>query len=351
MMKDDLQIPTTTEQASPEALVDQSGPEKHASGQKTIKRAKPYKQTSDLKDMDVSRAETATMLKKYFQRAKRRKRCLKIGGLIGIMLIPLGGVGVWLWEEHMPFKMTLLGAASTVASIHVAPEMVTIPAGNFRQGNVHSEDYPNELPPHNVHIKKFAMGRFEVTFEEYDRFAIATGLTLPRDEGWGRGNRPVINVSWEDAVNYAKWLSRETGRRYRLPTEAEWEYAARNGGKDEIWAGTSAKEQLENFGWFNTNSTGRTQPVGTKKSNGLALHDMSGNVWEWTQDCWHDDYHGAPTDGSVWLEANEGNCGMRLRRGGAWTNPPMSLRASSRNWYSADTRSILIGFRLAQDIQ
>lgn len=276
---------------------------------------------------------------------------MKTAGIIGVLLILLGGIGIWLWDKNMTFKVAILRAASTVMSIHVEPDMVSIPAGTFRQGNIHGEEESTEQPIRDVNIKKFAMGRFEVTFEEYDRFAIANGLALPRDEGWGRGNRPVINVSWEDAVNYAKWLSQESGRRYRLPTEAEWEYAARNGGKDEIWVGTSAKKQLENFAWFNTNSAGRTQPVGTKKSNGLGLHDMSGNVWEWVQDCWHDDYQDAPTDGSAWLEPNGGNCGMRLRRGGAWTNPPMSLRASLRNWYSADTRSILIGFRLAQDIE
>ena len=151
-------------------------------------------------------------------------------------------------------------------------------------------------------------------------------------------------------MSYAKWLSEETGRRYRLPTEAEWEYAARSGGKDEIWSGTSDKEQLADYAWFNMNSTGSTQPVGTKKSNGLGLKDMNGNVWEWVEDCWHDDYNNAPTDGSAWLEENGGNCGIRLRRGGAWTNSPPSLRSTSRNWYSADTRSTLIGFRLAQDV-
>jgi len=307
-------------------------------------------QLSDLKNMEVSRAETATMLRRYFQRAKRRKRILKAAGIFGVVLIALGGIGTWLWDESDAFKVALLRVVSSVASIHLEPEMVAVPGGTFRQGDIYDEDIINEQPLRDVNIKKFAMGRFEVTFEEYDRFAIARGRALTRDEGWGRGSRPVINVSWEDAVSYAKWLSEETGRRYRLPTEAEWEYAARSGGKEEIWSGTSDKEQLADYAWFNMNSTGRTQPVGTKKSNGLGLKDMNGNVWEWVEDCWHDDYNNAPTDGSAWLEENGGNCGIRLRRGGAWTNSPASLRSSSRNWYSADTRSILIGFRLAQDV-
>lgn len=315
----------------------------------TGEKSRVGRQTSDPDDTDVSRAETATLLKKNYQLARRRKRWLKTAGILGIILMILGGIGTWLWHENETFKIATLRILSPVVSIHVAPDMISIPAGTFRQGYRDDEENTSGQPLRDVTIKRFALGRFEVTFEEYDRFVIATGRAMPRDEGWGRDRRPVINVSWEDAVNYADWLSRETGRHYRLPTESEWEYAARNRGKDNMWAGTSDEEQLGSYAWFDTNSTGKTQPVGTKNSNGLGLSDMSGNVWEWVQDCWHDDYTDAPTDGSAWLERNGGNCGMRLRRGGAWTESPMSLRSSFRNWYSADTRSIQIGFRLAQD--
>lgn len=269
---------------------------------------------------------------------------------MGVIVILLGGLGTWLAGENKVFKMAILRVVSPVVSIHLDPEMVSIPAGTFRQGDSRGEDTSSEHPLRKVDIKKFALGRFEVTFEEYDRFSMATGRAFPGDEGWGRERRPVINVSWEDAVDYAKWLSEGTGRRYRLPTESEWEYAAQNRVKDEIWAGTSEQELLETYAWFNTNSTGRTQPVGTRQANGLGLQDMSGNVWEWVQDCWHDDYQYAPTNGSAWLEANNGSCGTRVRRGGGWTNAPMSLRSSFRNGYNADSRSIQIGFRLAQDI-
>ena len=349
-VKDDTQTTTSAEKPSPKALPDQTGSESRGQSQGTRGKSRANDQPSDLENMNVSRAETATMLKKHFQRAKRRKRWLKAAGLVGIMLMLLGGIGTWLWAENEAFKIATLQGLSSIMSIHVEPKMITIPAGNFRQGNLHGVDEATEQPLRDVNIKKFAMGQSEVTFEEYDRFAISTGRLLPRDEGWGRGNRPVINVSWEDAVNYAKWLSQETGSRYRLPTESEWEYAARSRGKDEIWAGTSDQEQLGNYAWFNSNSAGRTQPVGTKTPNGLGLKDMSGNVWEWVEDCWHDDYNNAPTNGSAWLKGNGGNCGVRLRRGGGWTDSPISLRSSARNWYSADTRSTLIGFRLAQDI-
>ena len=300
--------------------------------------------------MDVSRAETSTKLMKHYQRAKRLKRWITLAGIAGILFIIMGGVGTWLWGENRTFQVALLRAVSMVVGIHVKPDMISLPQGILRQRDIPDEDHSSEQPVRAIHIKKFAMGRHEVTFEEYDRFAIATDRSLPRDEGWGRGSRPVINVSWEDARDYTQWLSQETGLRYRLPSDAEWEYAARNGGKEEGWAGTSDETQLADYAWFNSNSSGRTQPVGTKKANGLGLQDMSGNVWEWVEDCWHDAYQDAPANGAAWLDANEGDCGIRLRRGGAWTDTSMSLHSSLRNWYSADTRSILIGFRLAQDL-
>jgi formylglycine-generating enzyme required for sulfatase activity len=198
---------------------------------------------------------------------------------------------------------------------------------------------------HEVAIKGFAIGKFEVTFDEYDRFALAKDrLPLPIDEGWGRGRRPVINVSWDDARDYAKWLSQQTGKRYRLPTESEWEYAARSGGKEEVWAGTSDEKELDNY----ANRQDRTAPVGEKKSNGLKLHDMSGNVSEWVEDCWHENYEGAPTDGSAWLEADGGDC-KRVIRGGSWSSVPEDLRVSSRRWNYRDSRFNSIGFRLVQD--
>jgi formylglycine-generating enzyme required for sulfatase activity len=349
-VKDHIPSTPPPEQPGPNALLEQSTPEDQAGTEDSVENSRVNRQHSDPEYTESSRARTATLLKKYFQRAKRRKRWLKAAGIIGAFFILFSGIGTWLWNKDLSFRVAVLRAVSTVASIHVKPEMVMVPAGTFQQGDLHGDDNPSEQPRREVRIKKFAMGRFEVTFQEYDRFAIATGRTLPRDEGWGRDTRPVINVSWEDASEYAKWLSQETGRRYRLPTESEWEYAARNRGKGDIWAGTSDKEQLQRYAWFDETSSGKTQPVGTKLPNGLGLHDMSGNVWEWVKDCWHDDYSEAPVDGSAWLDTNGGNCEMRLRRGGAWTNPPLSLRASFRNWYSADTRSILIGFRLAQDI-
>jgi formylglycine-generating enzyme required for sulfatase activity len=150
------------------------------------------------------------------------------------------------------------------------PEMVVIPARMFRMGHVSGDVEEWALPVHSVQFyRPFAIGRYAVTFEEYDLFATATGRELPSDENWGRGRRPVIMVSWNDAVEYAKCLSAQTGKHYRLPTESEWEFAARSGGKEERWAGTSSQQELGEYAWYKANSGSKTQPVGGK--NPMAL--------------------------------------------------------------------------------
>jgi len=228
------------------------------------------------------------------------------------------------------------------------PEMVIVPAGSFEMGDVWGDGGDAEKPPHTVSVAKpFAIGKYPLTFEEYDRFAETAGRELPGDQGWGRGRRPVINVSWEDALAYAGWLSAQTGKRYRLPSEAEWEYAARSGGRKEKWAGTSDEAALGQHAWYESNSGGKTQPVGEKKPNGLGLCDMSGNVWEWVQDGWHESYEGAPGDGSAW-ESSEG--GRRVVRGGSWNFNPRNVRSAYRGVDTPDYRNGGLGFRLAQDL-
>jgi formylglycine-generating enzyme required for sulfatase activity len=249
------------------------------------------------------------------------------------------------WQHGLSVEHTWLKLKSTFVGIHVEPAMVEVKAGAFRMGD------KDEQPVHEVEFQKsFKLGKHEVTFDEYDRFALATGEPLPYDQGWGRGRRPVINVSWGEAVKFAKWLSAKTGKRYRLPSEAEWEYAARSLRKDEVWAGTNSEKELKEYAWFASNSNGKTQEVGKKKFNALGLHDMSGNVWEWVEDCWHPNYKNAPSDGRAWREENSGECGRRVMRGGSWDNEPVGLRSSVRGWYSAGLRDGDIGFRLAQDI-
>ena len=200
------------------------------------------------------------------------------------------------------------------------PEMVVLRPGSVRMGDIQgSSDKKYEVPVRTVKIQKsFALGRFEVTFEEYDQFAKAANRQLPNDHGWGREHRPVINVSWQDAAEYAKWLSEQTGKRYRLPTEAEWEYAARGGNETAYWWGNDFVKGMANCRGCGSQWDKQTAPVGSFKPNAFGFYDTAGNVWEWVEDCWHDNYNGAPTDGSAWNETGGGNCNQRLMRGGSW---------------------------------
>jgi len=221
--------------------------------------------------------------------------------------------------------------------------------GSFLMGS--EGNAGDESPRHPVRIAAFAIGRDEVTFDEYDAFARATHRDLPNDRGWGRGRRPVIDVSWDDAQAYAQWLSRQTGKRYRLPTEAEWEYAARAGTQTEYWWGNEIRQ--DNKAWANCDGCGRewdnrqTAPVGSFPPNTFGLDDTAGNVWEWVQDCYHDDYRGAPGDGSAWEDGK--NCGRRVIRGGSWGGRPVFLRSAFRSWNIPVDRNDILGFRLAQD--
>jgi formylglycine-generating enzyme required for sulfatase activity len=232
------------------------------------------------------------------------------------------------------------------------PEMVVIPAGTFKMGDIQDTGNRYEELVHTVNIPKpFAIGRYPIIFEDYDRFASVTNRPLPNDEGWGRGRQPAINVSWDNTVEYTYWLSEQTGKRYRLPTEAEWEYAARAGTETDYWWGNKMKSGMANCKGGGTRWGGRqTSLVGSFPPNPFGLYDTAGNVFEWVEDCWHESYKDAPTDGSAWLEANGGDCGQRVLRGGSWFYKPVFLRASYRTRGDADYRSSKVGFRLARDI-
>ena len=231
------------------------------------------------------------------------------------------------------------------------PLMVVLPAGRFAMGCLSNDSdcFNDEQPVHDVTLpNNFAMAVYEVTFAEYDRYVQATGVRRPDDRGWGRGNRPVIDVDWEEARAYARWLSEQTGHSYRLPTEAEWEYAARAGTTTKYsWGNEATPEQANYSGndrWENT------APVGSFPANGFGLYDMHGNVREWTQDCWHRSYDGAPTNGQAWEGANGGDCDRRVVRGGSWFASPGNLRAANRDNYRVSHRGINLGLRLVQDL-
>ncbi len=239
------------------------------------------------------------------------------------------------------------------------PEMVRIPAGSFLMGSPSSEEDRNddEGPQHRVEIAQpFAVGRYEVTFAEWDACRSAGGCSHnPDDRGWGRGNRPVIDVSWEDTQEYVGWLSRETGKDYRLLTEAEWEYAARAGTTTPFHTGRTISTDQANYdgrGIYGSGSRGelrrQTVEVGSFAGNAFGLQDVHGNVREWVEDCWHANYEGAPVDGSAWTEG--GNCSRRVFRGGSWSYEPGSLRAAFRVRSTASDRFSSSGFRVARTL-
>ncbi|MBU0499842.1 MAG: formylglycine-generating enzyme family protein [Gammaproteobacteria bacterium] len=224
--------------------------------------------------------------------------------------------------------------------------LISLLGGRFSMGN-RSGISADEAPAHEVVLKPFLIGEKEVTFREYDRFAQASGRPLPKDEGWGRDDRPVINVSWEDAKAFTDWLSAETGQKYRLPTEAEWEYAASGGGDAFYWWGY--QKGLNNANCFNCGSEwdGRsTAPVGSFKPNPYGLYNTAGNVQEWVGDCYKSSYLNAPTDGSA---VDFKGCGERVARGGAYNKPAASMRNTKRSRFVKGTAISSLGFRVARD--
>jgi formylglycine-generating enzyme required for sulfatase activity len=284
--------------------------------------------------------------------------------LAGTVPIVLLGAGLLLVSEQGRGLLQTLAAqpdlrVGQVFRDHIkngttGPEVVVIPAGKFRMGDIQSKGGKDEQPVHEVHIsRRFGMSRYEITFDQYDEFAKATGRNLPEDWGFGRGRRPVISVSWNEAVDYAAWLSRQTGKRYRLPTEAEWEYAARGGTETAYWWGNEMKPGLANCISCGTRPEDKqTVPVGSYTPNPFGLYDTVGNVREWVQDCWHDNYQGAPSDGSAWEKEHNGNCNGRVNRGGAFRGgSTRNMRSSSRDMYRAGARPYWVGFRLVREVE
>ncbi len=225
-------------------------------------------------------------------------------------------------------------------------KMISIPGGSFKMGDIFGDGRSNEKPVHRVTLSPYFIGETPVTFAQYDAYCEETGAKKPDDEGWGRGDRPVINVSWFNAVKFCEWLGEKTGMKFRLPTEAQWEYAARSGGREEKYAGTSNEGQLGQYAWYDANSGDKTHPVGKKQPNGLGLYDMSGNVWEWCQDWYDEDYYkNSPEQHPQGPSSGK----SRVLRGGSWYFYDRNCRSSFRGRSNPDSRGISRGFRLARD--
>lgn len=265
-------------------------------------------------------------------------------------------------------KMSKAGypAGHSFRDCPACPEMIVVPAGVFRMGDLDNVNFwdlfvdSDERPDHDVTISyPFAVGKYEVTFAEWDACVAAGGCVhQPRDNGWGRGNQPVINVSWQDAQEYMRWLSHETGRIYRLLSEAEWEYVARAGSTTKYHWGDNVGTNKANCNgcgsqWDNKS----TAPVGSFEANAFGLFDTAGNVWEWVEDCYHDSYEGAPADGKAWTS---GDCSVRVLRSSSWYNKnrgALSINPASRSIRSAvrfkiyaEHRGPDVGFRVARTL-
>ena len=252
-------------------------------------------------------------------------------------------------------------------------ELIYVEGGSFVMGDTWGDgDRDNEKPTHKVELTyDFYVGKYPVTFEEYDRYCKETGATKPKDNGWGRGRRPVINVSWNNAVEYCNWLSEKEGlpiayygdgslldenmrkteditrvKGYRLLTEAEWEYAAR-GGKKSMGYKYSGSNSPDSVAWYDSNSGSKTHEVGQKKRNELGLYDMSGNVWEWCSD-WYGSYSSSAQTNPY--NSTAGSCSSRVSRGGSWCYFSTSVRVAYRYYDSPTYTSYSLGFRICRTV-
>ena len=232
------------------------------------------------------------------------------------------------------------------------PEMIVVPAGHFRMGAHETEpgSTPDERPQHQVSFtQSFSVGRFAVMFDEWDACVTAKGCSYhPPDQNWGRAKQPVINILWDEAKEYVAWLSRKTGRPYRLMSEAEREYVTRAGTSSAFWWGDDFKPLQANSAHSSDHSPppiARTVPVDSFAPNPWGFFQVHGNVYDWVEDCGNDSYENAPSDGSAWTE---GNCNVHMLRGGAFSRRPETLRSAARLWSGGTNRMIYMSIRVAR---
>ncbi len=243
----------------------------------------------------------------------------------------LGGIIV----KTPPPKIILPEEPKLEPRLPFEPEMVFVPGGTFKMG---SNDYDDEKPIHEVTVQDFYIGKYPVTQAQWHA-VMGTNPSYFKN----CNDCPVESVSWNDAQDFIKKLNAKTGKNYRLPTEAEWEYAAR-GGRESKGFKYAGSNNLNEVGWYGSNAKDKTHPVGQKKANELGIYDMSGNVWEWCEDVWHDNYNGAPKDGSAWLRG--GDQARRVVRGGSWDDDANVCRCSYRYGYDPIVQVNNVGFRV-----
>ena len=316
-------------------------------------------------------------------RGTQRLRRIALSSIFGLMIAVILGLVGWinqayvvdewrLWTVTFPYaraqvrpyvltiaqELALKPGDSFKECAQDCPDMVVLPAGSVLMGAPESQnrerDYASEIPQHVVTFaKSFAVSKYELTFADWDACIKGGGCTshMPSDQSWGRVRQPVINVSWDDAQQYVAWLSQVTGKVYRLLSEAEYEYATRAGTTTVYpWGDDIKLNGLPMADCYDCGSEWDNQqpaPVGSFPPNKFGLYDMVGNVWEWTEDCEHHNYNGAPVDGSAWIT---GDCNDRVTRGGSWGFNPGGIRPAYRGWAGIDQRSGDMGFRIARTL-
>lgn len=232
----------------------------------------------------------------------------------------------------------------------MGPVMVIVPGGSFEMGSTSLSRHVEERPRHPVQVESFAVSKHEITYQQYAQFANSQGKKLPK-KAHAQDDAPIHYVSWDDAYAYVNWLTQETGKRYRLLSEAEWEYMATGGGASKtaaFWWGFDPKDGVAHcFDCESGLDPRRPTKVGYFAANQLGIHDTAGNVSEWVQDCWHPSYEGAPSFGEVW---EGGDCSYRVARGGSYADPMQSLRVSKRFKFSSKTGNDLVGIRVKRSL-
>ncbi len=228
------------------------------------------------------------------------------------------------------------------------PVLVIVSSGSFDMGSPGSSRFAEERPRHNVKVDKFAISKFEVTFEQYEKFAVSANRKVPDNLYMDKVSHPVIFVTWDDAFYYAKWLSEQTGEKYSLPSESQWEYAAGTGKRSPYWWGYDEEPNRAHcFGCGTGLDPRKPTKIGSFGANSFGLYDSGGNVSEWVRDCWHDNYNGAPSGDEVW---EGGDCAYRIVRGGSYSSPPQSIRHAKRDKFKSDEPYDNIGIRIIREM-
>jgi formylglycine-generating enzyme required for sulfatase activity len=309
---------------------------------------------------------------------RRRRRVRALVAALAVLLA-LGGLGWWKqgyfrdqYYWHFVMRPSVLTANQEDAlepgeefseCANGCPTMVVVPSGKFTMGEQCDQNqYPCNGPAHDVSFaRQFAIGKYEVTFDEWDACVASGGCSNTSDSKFGRGTQPAINVSWDDAKLYVDWLSRVTGETYRLPSEAEWEYAARAGSSTLYFFGDDPK-LLKDYAWYGDSAGAYPHPVGTTKPNTFGLHDAHGNVWELVEDGWYLAYEDAPSDGSarplqqpspgytITEDDLEGGGDSRTVRGGSFKEAAEDVRSTVRQWINPSARRNDMGFRVARTL-